>query len=683
MMMYGIVCMSMIVLEVYSHVHNSGVIILNDAENIQYDRHMLKYIEKYVYPVKTRMSMMNSSMVCYSGIVSKDGGAARGGEGDDGRHAIDSICSMMHDVCGYVQYNSSGYRVYMCMCRYVALSFNNVSTNVSIDSRYDSISYTDSILYDDVVNSIYMGEYIITRRNEFTSYRYNDLIKIVIDGSEKIGIKIYNNVVKVVHNGDSSRDVRVHMKMDHNTYRSNEGRDDNTSSILYIQPQIPTVLDRYDSIVYRTSSDDTLRTVYIRSRINKYTYYMNDSISVYDMDIIVFIPYTKRVSYDIDRLVYGRCTLIVHNDIVYGSIDCSDIRDIVNIGYIVIPMYGRYTTYRLNSILYYKDDAVSMMNKMSMMKIDKSQYMVVVRGHRDATKSILPDLISTDIRRMIDIWTIDTSVTHPTFINSSSLLLYNHDIRMMNNMIVVSIFKHHVHNNIRILLHAGDNPFDVENQLIFIDFDEHNMIYISNIKTGRNVHTHYNLYDNSGLYHMTIYLSNTSSIIICNSTSTCNMNNIILIYTDDVVDMVSGVNINQLDTYNIEVMSMVIKHQYMHRLEMYSRLMSTLDSSDMKDIVYHMPSHSDMIGGVYHGMKCSVSVRFECSIDHKYLQMYVVRDDNCNIDIMVKSNMLCRRSINTPNMFESGKTVCIVDNDKNKKVIDNLDIRIRTLFSNV
>lgn len=109
----------------------------------------------------------------------------------------------------------------------------------------------------------------------------------------------------------------------------------------------------------------------------------------------------------------------------------------------------------------------------TMIILPPSEYFVTVPGFESPqqdTSNQMPKSISL----MLESWTIDTTKNDPQYLLNHNFMFKKNGGTFFN-AISILLQKNYAHNNLRILLHGGSSPKDIDNQLFFIDIDEENM----------------------------------------------------------------------------------------------------------------------------------------------------------------------------------------------------------------
>ncbi len=234
----------------------------------------------------------------------------------------------------------------------------------------------------------------------------------------------------------------------------------------------------------------------------------------------------------------------------------------------------------LGSNLKFGRDATLMANEDTLV-IPPSEYFIVIPGYKESASVESEHLVvPPNALDLMNSWTIDFERT-TQFILNKFLLLKHPDLNggpdIQNNAFTLGILKTFHQNNIRILLHADDNPSILSNQLFWVDIDENNLLFVTNIRTGRNTHSDYfnKLKNENSILTITVFLVEDTIIVIAGQDS-FDFSRIILTFQDDDLARVNGVNVNKLDTYSVRITELIVFNQKVPLLENYAKLKRSL-----------------------------------------------------------------------------------------------------------
>ena len=640
-------------------VHRSGVVVLNEGESIQYERHLLKHMEKYLYPVKLHMRMNHTLLHCYSGIPSA--GAPQAGRPGAPEELLTAVCALLSDACASAKFEATGAKIKFCPCRALNQTSQNVTLALWANASAVKGSFNNSISFSDVFDTVVFEEYVFSMTEAFAQVGYDELLTVTLEGQQLQGFKVYNNLIRLQ---PSSR-ARLLTRRVAAVVAGKHANTKILTQVVHLRGL--AAIGQGDVVVYKHLRSGAIVVLRVRSALNKHFYYLDHPVDLTALAFLLAIRDDLMKHYDIGQLKTFNCTLVVDADVVVGSPDCSELDElaagkVVLVGHhlrtFIIPVAAKLASGR----------QVADFSSSNLYHLQPGGYLIVERGYRKPPPQEALEVPAL-IKHSLDLWSIDASVSHPQFIANPLLSLQG------NNLILVAVTKLHQHNNVRLLLHSGDNPYDEDAQLFFIDIDEANNVYISNIKTGKNLHGSF--LGDGHTVAIAIYITQTRSIVVCNSFVECDVHNVLLIFDDDDLALVDTVNVNQLDTYSISIDSFIIKRQLLPKIELYAAMMRAAGFAHV-DISQTLPhdSAADIAG------TCSTPVRYLCDpSSNLFLELH--GPDSCRLEVVVRSNMLCRKGKFMPMNFDSAKTVCLIDNERNQKIVENIDKRIDRLYNSI
>ncbi len=643
---------------VHAQVHRSGVVVLNEGEAIQFERNLLKYLEKYLYPVKLQMRMQDTPMHCYAGIPSTSATPAAASSPD----LLPSVCALLSADCTSAKLDAPGDRVEVCPCRSLSLTQNNRTSVLWQDASAERQVFNHSISLADLFDTVIFDDYVITMAEVFARLGYDDVLTVTVEGRKLQGYKVYNNLLRL----QTSTRLR---KLTRGVQVSVAGKHSHShllSQVVQLRGLIG--IGKNDAVIFKHLPTDSLLVSRVLFALNKNFYYLDVPVDLSSLVLMTAIRDDLMKHYDIGDFDLLNCTIAVADDVVVGSTDCKDLESLADGKVVVVGHQMRTFVFPVASSLV-KGTQASSQRSANLYYLKPSSYLTVKRGY-SSPKPAAPSEMPALIQHSLDLWSIDTSISHPQYMTNPYLSLQS------NNLILLALTKLHQHNNLRILLHRGDDPFNEDSQLFFVDVDENNNVYVSNIKTGKNMHGSY-----SGDGHtvgLALYLTQTGSLVVCNSFVECDVPNVLLIFEDEDLAQVAAVNINQLDTYSISLDFFAIKRQLLPKVELYASMLRSAGFAHVQAATV-LPSSLQPAAG---SEPCSHALTFTCDPASK-LFLEVSGKDPCRLALLVRSNLLCRKGKHAPMNFDSTKTVCLIDNERNLKIIQNIDRRIDRLYNSI